>query len=69
MKHLKFCVAALAVLSLAACSEKEVQSIPLPQYSVANPEARDIEYVYEYPGFLQSELVVDLISRVEGYLI
>ena len=53
---------------VTACAEKEVKQAPLPQYSVEKPEPRDIVYTLHYPGFLQSEQVVDIISRTEGYL-
>lgn len=58
----------LVTIILTACAEKEVKQAPLPQYSVEKPELRDIVYHLDYPGFLQSELVVDIISRTEGYL-
>ena len=53
---------------ITACAEKEVKQAPLPSYSVEKPELRDIVYKLYYPGFLQSEQVVDIISRTEGYL-
>ena len=53
---------------ITACAEKEVKQAPLPSYSVEKPELRDIVYTLHYPGFLQSEQVVDIISRTEGYL-
>ena len=57
------------VALLASCSSgQEVKPLPLSQYSVAHPAVRDIQYQLEFPGYLQSELVVDLLSRVEGYL-
>lgn len=58
----------LVAVFVAACAEKEVKQAPLPQYSVEKPELRDIVYHLDYPGFLQSEQVVDIISRTEGYL-
>lgn len=58
----------LVAVFVTACAEKEVKQAPLPQYSVEKPELRDIVYHLDYPGFLQSEQVVDIISRTEGYL-
>lgn len=59
---------ALAMLCACTCTTQEVKPLPLAQYSVAHPTVRDIQYQLEFPGYLQSELVVDLLSRVEGYL-
>ena len=58
----------LATLLVTACAEKEVKQAPLPKYSVEKPELRDIVYHLDYPGYLQSEQVVEIISRTEGYL-
>ncbi len=69
MKKIQFILFMTAVACLASCSSnQEVKPLPLSQYSVANPTVRDIQYQLEFPGYLQSELVVDLQSRVEGYL-
>lgn len=58
----------LVAVATTACAEKEVKQAPLPSYSVEKPELRDIVYHLDYPGYLQSEQVVDIISRTEGYL-
>lgn len=57
-----------AMLWSCAADSNQVKQLPPAQYSVANPTVRDIQYELEFPGYLQSELVVDLLSRVEGYL-
>jgi RND family efflux transporter MFP subunit len=69
MKKLTFMLLSTMAMLLWSCSStNEVKPLPLSQYSVAHPTVRDIQYQLEFPGYLQSELVVDLISRVEGYL-
>ncbi|MBO7160380.1 MAG: efflux RND transporter periplasmic adaptor subunit [Paludibacteraceae bacterium] len=69
MKKVQFMLFMATVALLASCSSgQEVKTLPLSQYSVAHPAVRDIQYQLEFPGYLQSELVVDLLSRVEGYL-
>lgn len=69
MKKVQFMLFMVTVALLASCSSgQEVKPLPLSQYSVAHPAVRDIQYQLEFPGYLQSELVVDLLSRVEGYL-
>lgn len=68
MKKQQFLLASIVTILLAACAQPEVKQAPLAQYSVANPEQRNIQYELEFPGYLQSEMVVDLLSRVEGYL-
>lgn len=69
MKKVQFMLFMATVAMLASCSSgQEVKPLPLSQYSVAHPAVRDIQYQLEFPGYLQSELVVDLLSRVEGYL-
>lgn len=69
MKKIQFMLFMATLALLASCSSnQEVKPLPLSQYSVAHPAVRDIQYQLEFPGYLQSELVVDLLSRVEGYL-
>ena len=67
-KILNLTLTLVMAVMMTACAEKEVKQAPLPQYSVEKPELRDIVYKLNYPGFLQSEQVVDIISRTEGYL-
>ena len=41
---------------------------PVPSISVSTPIVRDITLTKEYPGYLSSQLKVDLVARVNGYL-
>ena len=70
MKKVQFMLFMTMAVLLGSCSSanEEVKQMPLSQFSVAHPTVRDIQYQLEFPGYLQSELVVDLLSRVEGYL-
>lgn len=70
MRKVQFMLFMTIAVLLGSCSSanEEVKQMPLSQFSVAHPTVRDIQYQLEFPGYLQSELVVDLISRVEGYL-
>ena len=67
-KILNLTLTLVMAVMVTACAEKEVKQARLPQYSAEKPELRDIVYKLNYPGFLQSEQVVDIISRTEGYL-
>lgn len=71
MKKVHFLMLLTMAAMLWSCSSENKQATPLPlaKYSVAHPTVRDIQYQLEFPGYLQSELVVDLLSRVEGYLV
>jgi RND family efflux transporter MFP subunit len=70
MRKVQFMLFMTVAVLLGSCSSanEEVKQMPLSQFSVAHPTVRDIQYQLEFPGYLQSELVVDLLSRVEGYL-
>lgn len=69
MKKVSFILLIVMTTCWWSCSSSnEVKPLPLSQYSVAKPTVRDIQYQLEFPGYLQSELVVELLSRVEGYL-
>ena len=68
MKKVNLFIAMVVAGLLGSCTPQEVKQMPPARYSVAHPEVRDIQYMLEFPGYLQSELVVDLLSRVEGYL-
>ena len=41
---------------------------PVLSISVSTPIVRDITLTKEYPGYLSSQLKVDLVARVNGYL-
>ena len=40
-----------------------------PKISVATPLVKDIVLTKEYPGYLQSNSTIDIVARVNGYLI
>lgn len=65
----KYSLVALSILLPTACKKKsrpvEQQA---PSISVATPEIRDITLTKDYPGYLSSQLKVDLVARVSGYL-
>ena len=67
-KKLNIALTIVVAVIMTACAEKEVKQAPLPKYSVEKPELRDIVYHLDYPGYLQSQQVVDIIARTEGYL-
>ena len=67
-KKLNIALTIVVAVMMTACAEKEVKQAPLPKYSVEKPELRDIVYHLDYPGYLQSQQVVDIIARTEGYL-
>ena len=59
----------LSVLMLASCKgKKQPAEAPAPSISVATPEVKDITLTKDYPGYLSSELTVNLVARVNGYL-
>ena len=58
-----------SALLLASCKGKsKPMETPVPSISVATPIVRDITLTKEYPGYLSSQLKVDLVARVNGYL-
>ena len=60
---------ALSVLTLASCKgKKQPAETAAPSISVATPEVKDITLTKDYPGYLSSELTVNLVARVNGYL-
>lgn len=66
---IQYSLTAVSVLLLAACKEKtRPVEQQVPAISVSTPEIRDITLTKEYPGYLSSELKVDLVARVSGYL-
>lgn len=70
MKQLvNYSLIALSICWLAACKGKSRPAeMPVPSISVADPEVRDITLTKDYPGYLSSELTVNLVARVNGYL-
>lgn len=69
MKTVNIYVIVASVCLLAACKEKSKPAeIPAPSINVAQPEIRDITLTKEYPGYLSSDKMVNLVARVNGYL-
>lgn len=66
----KLTIFALVLLTLSACMEKKKQAtaMPVPEISVAQPEVRDIILTKDYPGYLASDMTVNLVGRVNGTL-
>ena len=62
-------LAGLTILLFSGCKDKKdkksQESVKLP-IEVANPVVKDIILTQEYPGYLQSEQVVNLVARVSG---
>ncbi|SEF41876.1 efflux RND transporter periplasmic adaptor subunit [Parabacteroides chinchillae] len=67
---IKYSFTIVTLLLLAACKGKNSHPVemPVPSISVATPEIRDITLTKDYPGYLTSELMVNLVARVNGYL-
>ena len=42
--------------------------MPAPSISVATPVVQDITLTKDYPGYLSSDRIVNLVARVNGYL-
>lgn len=60
---------ALSALTLASYKGKKgTAETPVPSISVALPEVKDITLTKDYPGYLSSQLMVNLVARVNGYL-
>lgn len=65
----KLVLIALSVFLLASCKgKKQPTEMPAPSISVTTPEVKDITLTKDYPGYLSSELTVNLVARVNGYL-
>ena len=59
----------LSIVLLAGCKEKSHQTeMPAPSISVAMPVVRDITLTKDYPGYLSSDRMGNLVARVNGYL-
>lgn len=57
-----------AFLVTSCKSKGKPAKMPAPSISVSSPIVRTITLTKEYPGYLSSELKVDLVARVNGYL-
>lgn len=65
----KIALIGLSAFLLASCKGKKTTAeMPAPEISVATPEVKDITLTKDYPGYLSSELMVNLVARVNGYL-
>ncbi|RHJ90662.1 efflux RND transporter periplasmic adaptor subunit [Parabacteroides bouchesdurhonensis] len=67
---IKYSLITVVLFLMAACKEKSNRPVemPAPSISVALPEVRNITLTKDYPGYLSSELMVNLVARVNGYL-
>lgn len=70
MKKLMYILLALPVL--AGCKEKKnagaMGGVPTPEISVTEPIVRNITLTKDYPGYLTTEMTVNLVARVNGTL-
>jgi membrane fusion protein, multidrug efflux system len=66
MRTLRVFVGLLSVVLLDACDKKEVPPDPTMRVNAQQVYARDIEYVYEYPGVVQGVIDYPVIPRVSG---
>lgn len=66
----KVCLVIATGLLTTACNKKKgsPEAMPVPSISVAAPEVKDITLTKNHPGYLSSELMVNLVARVNGYL-
>ena len=74
MKTIKFTSLTIIVLSTIllffSCKGKSNKNnnSPIPKVSVARPYVMPIVLHKEYPGYLLSNNIVDVVSRVSGYV-
>lgn len=68
-KIVSISIVILSVALLPACKKKSrPEQMPAPSISVAFPEIKNITLTKDYPGYLSSNLSVNLVGRVNGYL-
>lgn len=60
----------LALPLLTGCKDKKETSraMPTPEISVAKPLVKDITLTKDYPGYLTTDMTVNLVARVNGTL-
>lgn len=63
----------LALPILAGCKDKKsaagaMGGMPAPEISVAKPIVKDITLTKDYPGYLTTDMTVNLVARVNGTL-
>lgn len=71
MKEMKkLMIFSLVLLAFAGCKKKDkaAGAMPPPEISVATPEVRDITLTKDYPGYLVTDMSVNLVGRVNGTL-
>lgn len=69
MKSIHIYILIASVCLLGACKKKsKPEEMPAPSISVTTPEVRDITLTKDYPGYLSSDKMVNLVARVNGYL-
>ena len=61
-----FCLAIACLVLTAGCGKKPEPPPPIMHVNVQEVHARDIEYVYEYPGVVQGVIDYPVIPRVSG---
>lgn len=61
-------ISTFTFLGVSCGKKNKPMEMPAPSISVANPIVRTITLTKEYPGYLSSELKIDLVARVNGYL-
>ncbi len=69
MKRLMYIFLILPLL--AGCRDKKEKSreaMPVPEISVARPVVKDITLTKDYPGYLVTDMTVNLVGRVNGTL-
>ena len=71
MKKLMYIFLALPILT--GCKEKKstgaMGGMPTPEISVTKPIVEDITLTKDYPGYLTTEKTVNLVARVNVYLL
>ena len=66
---IKIGIVGLSIVLLTGCKEKSLQTeMPAPSISVTTPVVQDITLTKDYPGYLSSDRIVNLVARVNGYL-
>ena len=74
MKAIKFIsltITSLVIAFLFSCDSKGKKNVTaeIPKVDVANPIVKPIVLHRDYPGYLKSNNIVDVVGRVNGYVI
>lgn len=69
--HTKFALSlTIAMATMASCSKKQEKAPePTPEISVATVTTDSVTTFREYPGYLTADKYVDIVSRVNGYVV